>query len=458
MATIIHFRNTYCDDACFSTPTNSINGLQLLMETEISDNGKWVFEELTEKTLNGIVMTVFKSSVKPNESYNCSAIMYSSTIGCNGPVTFTVTDRSGNVTDKATVGATTGFFKAIEKGAVQIRTTYSGAPWIWLWNVDIETKSIIIIPGIMGSNLAAGENNPYVKGTLLWDASVLDFTVNDIYDAIQIDDKIQKIFSLKCNSDGSSLYDVTVINDNYGFGDTYKPLYDSLEAEYSEEYEVCFFAYDWRLSNEITAESLDAFIVENDYDKVILVCHSMGGLVASSYLAVGSEQRNKVEKMITLGSPLLGTPVMPYMWGSEDLTVLGYFTPEEAVCFSVLLECITGYNLIDSLIGNFESLYEMFPSEMYFDYNYAGETYLYTSLAGASVLEISTYSETKQRLVSYLPKYNSTLADNAENFHNSLYINSEHITSFVDTYYIAGYNISTIKGVEYNMWDWYIYR
>ena len=79
----------------------------------------------------------------------------------------------------------------------------------------------------------------------------------------------------------------------------------------------------------------------------------------------------------------------------------------------------------------------MFPTEQFFDANYANETYLYTSFLGISLLEIETYSDIQSRLRDYLPKYNSTLGEWAEDFNDSLYVNSEHITSLVDSYYIA---------------------
>ena len=65
-------------------------------------------------------------------------------------------------------------------------------------------------------------------------------------------------------------------------------------------------------------------------------------------------------------------------------------------------------------MGNFGSMYEMFPSEKYFDSLYADKTYLVTSFVGIGDLVISTYADTRQRLNSYLPHYNAALADSAE--------------------------------------------
>ena len=64
----------------------------------------------------------------------------------------------------------------------------------------------------------------------------------------------------------------------------------------------------------------------------------------------------------------------------------------------------------------------------------------------------------KSRLYDYLPKYNSTLGERAEDFNDSLYVNSEHITSLVDSYYIAGYNYSMVNDIHYNMLNWSSYN
>lgn len=52
---------------------------------------------------------------------------------------------------------------------------------------------------------------------------------------------------------------------------------------------------------------------------------------------------------------------------------------------------------------------------------------------------------------------NISLADSAEDFHESLYINNVHVTNLIDTYYIAGYGRQTIDKVEFDMMDWDVY-
>lgn len=264
-----------------------------------------------------------------------------------------------------------------------------------------------------------------------------------------------RIISLRCDENGASVYSVIPYNNLYGAGNVYETLYNGLSNEYGTQYDVQFFAYDWRLSNANSANSLDIFIQFHNYDKVVLVCHSMGGLVASKYLSLGSTQRNKVSKVIMLGSPLMGTPALPYIWGSEDMSLFPMF---DFLGDGEWIDAIAFYyDFIDYFIRNFPSLYEMFPNEKYFDSSYLGKTYLVTSYGEQGDLDITSYDDTQERLSSYLSFYSDELASSAKCFHDSLYSGSSHITELVDSYYIAGCDMKTMEKIKFDMLDWSIY-
>ncbi|MDR3238651.1 MAG: hypothetical protein LBT44_00995 [Clostridiales bacterium] len=72
-------------------------------------------------------------------------------------------------------------------------------------------------------------------------------------------------------------------------------------------YNVEFFAYNWLGDLNETAKQLEADINAKRYSKVILICHSNGGLLASTYIARSAANKNKVEKAVLLASPLWGT-------------------------------------------------------------------------------------------------------------------------------------------------------
>ena len=93
---------------------------------------------------------------------------------------------------------------------------------------------------------------------------------------------------------------------------------------------------------------------------------------------------------------------------------------------------------IDAIVGNFRSIYEMIPTRKYFDETYSDRIYLVTSIAGVFATHAETYDYSISELQTHLPYFSGDLARDADAFHNSLYVNGHHVTSFVDTYYISG--------------------
>ena len=461
---------------------NRLSGVSMTqIGTTYSDAQKWTFSQTaygyvlinegTKRTLNfgtetddwDLVKCTEYVELNPNVAFSSFAIALGETAQATTvtPIPSNTTYASltkdfiytSSNTNIVSINQETGEFCGENRGTAQISVMHKITGITKTFDVTVEKKAIIIVPGIMGTELMAGiNNNDYPYATDLWSASLLDGSLSVPEIAI-------RLISLRCNADGESVNDVVPYNNKYGAGDTYKSLYTYLQQQHGSEYTIEFFAYDWRLSNATSAASLNTFINEKDYDKVVLVCHSMGGLVASGYLSLGGSQRNKVETMITLGSPLLGTSVIPYLWGSEDFEVTGLLNFIELEDWhKVLLEYVTlNYDVFDMFLGNFKSLYELFPSEKYFDSAYAGKSYLITSIVGSSESEITSYNETKERLGSYLAFYKSNHVSSAEAFHSSLYSGSTHVTELVNTYYIAGYNISTVNIIEYDMWDWSVY-
>ena len=135
-------QNTYIDENLYlSSPDNSINNAQLIMENSLWLRGMWTFEAYTGASIDGVVMTHFTSGVAKGSYFSYSASAYSSTIGRNGPVTFSVADISGNSTNIATVGSTTGYFRGIENGQVRLYATYPNAPWLYYWIIDIQFEN-----------------------------------------------------------------------------------------------------------------------------------------------------------------------------------------------------------------------------------------------------------------------------------------------------------------------------
>ncbi len=71
------------------------------------------------------------------------------------------------------------------------------------------------------------------------------------------------------------------------------------------------FCYDWRRSVQDCADNLHTFLntleTQNENGRIMLVCHSMGGLVASAYAASYPEWKEKIASCVFVGSPLGGS-------------------------------------------------------------------------------------------------------------------------------------------------------
>ena len=160
---------------------------------------------------------------------------------------------------------------------------------------------------------------------------------------------------------------------------TYDNLYNSLKADSTikNNYDIVFFSYDWRMSNTTSANALNSFIIDKNYGKVTLIAHSMGGLVASAYLALGAEQQSKLEKLFYLASPLLGTPEMANILGRLDFSTFsgGSFNSLMSDVVNLLLFFVTfNPDSLRNLLCNYQSVYELMPSEYYF--SLANEFYI----------------------------------------------------------------------------------
>jgi len=138
-----------------------------------------------------------------------------------------------------------------------LNTTYS-------WQAQKEVDPVILIPGIMGS----------------WE--------------VQDEWRIDPIFHTYDN----------LMEAFIGAG------YKESPAD-SQDKNLFTFAYDWRADNNLTAgllkEKIEAVKNLTGRNKVDLVAHSMGGLVARSYIE-GNSYQNDVDQLIFLGTPHAGSP------------------------------------------------------------------------------------------------------------------------------------------------------
>ena len=270
------------------------------------------------------------------------------------------------------------------------------------------SKAIVVIPGVGGSVLRNS------KGEACW-----------IW--------LNRVSQIACDENGQSINTITAGTGDYGVIGLYKTLCTELEDNFGDEYDVIFFPYDWRLSNASSAAKL-AIAVNNSYDELILVAHSMGGLVASKYCANSATNRNKVDKLITLGTPFTGTPELIYVAETGDFNV---FASIAAI----------GQGVIKDLVSNFHCTYQLAPTTRYGN-NYG--SYIKKGNTSYSGSAARTFYSTRPWAMSdgsTKPMYSA-----ATTFHNSLIVSGTHIanSNLVDTYKIVGKNYDTKSKIIYD--------
>ncbi|MDM5326820.1 alpha/beta hydrolase [Neobacillus sp. CF12] len=209
-------------------------------------------------------------------------------------------------------------------------------------------KRIVFIPGIMGSELHEGKKLYFFGGTKRW---------------FSFDNKAVKRLKLEADKKrdiipGEPLrYGVKLVNNRLQDNVIYAPMLDMLETLSSSTVQVHPYGYDWRQDLWDTCEDFDKLISTfKKEDEIIIVAHSMGGLLAHTYCQWAGEQNKlpNIKQVITLGTPWKGSPdafkVLKY--GIKDK---GWFFPN--------------YDTIINIARTFPSIYQLLPSSKYCEHN-----------------------------------------------------------------------------------------
>ena len=159
-------------------------------------------------------------------------------------------------------------------------------------------EAIVVIPGIMGSELKD-------NGEVIWPGKIWE-----------LKSPYKHMESLRKPD-----LEVSDIIRDYPFEKQYADLIESLNKGGFEEGEngtLRVYPYDWRKDNALAADGLakviDDFVLSlGDDCSIILLAHSMGGLVARYYLESDIYSRrsgfSKVSTLITMGTPHKGAPM-----------------------------------------------------------------------------------------------------------------------------------------------------
>ena len=121
-----------------TAPASATNGEAVYTADSAGTTSQWILEPYTGEALNGVRKLSGALNLITGEELTYQICMYSSAVGVNGPVRYSVKNTDGTATDKATIEESTGHLTALKPGQIKIRATYTGAPYIWFWTATIE--------------------------------------------------------------------------------------------------------------------------------------------------------------------------------------------------------------------------------------------------------------------------------------------------------------------------------
>lgn len=255
-------------------------------------------------------------------------------------------------------------------------------------------RQIIIIPGIMGSEL---QLNQYK----IWPPNIAAYWkgMNVVVEKLgeTDNDQIQSVKAL----------------DRY-----YKELI-SYAKKLGDDIEV--FHYDWRLNNFNHIDKLKQ-IINLNADEVIIIAHSMGGIIAKLFLTsnVDSEIICKVSRLITLGTPWNGA--------AEAYTYIKY---------GAGIKFVRG--IFKSIIPYYESIYQLLPNKFYLERNQASFGYGYLNNENWENIYNDYY-------IPILKAHNLEFNNVLEKFYDAM---SLELPKTVIHNEIIGYGIPTLSSIHY---------
>ncbi|MDB5188554.1 MAG: hypothetical protein JWM92_152 [Candidatus Nomurabacteria bacterium] len=217
-----------------------------------------------------------------------------------------------------------------------------------------EHNPIIIVPGITGSFLSKG----YGDKSQIWP--------NIAQMALSPTDGFLNALELLTGGTQSTVRPMVVgdIIRSVASTDVFQTMIDTLTKNgYTEGTNLFVLPYDWRLSNTITQSLLKNTIAtalaKSGKTKVNIMAHSMGGLLVKDYLAENPDA--PIDNLFYIGVPHLGAPkaFKTLMYGDN----MGF----QFSLGSALQVPILDPNRVKIISQNMPSVYELLPSQKYFD-------------------------------------------------------------------------------------------
>ena len=211
-------------------------------------------------------------------------------------------------------------------------------------------KAIYVLPGYMGSKLYKGTDIRFLdQRPAFRQYPYEDMVNNNLYGS----GEVANVLGADVERYGK---------DAYGVVDTYKILITELKNRFDRVmscgvYDVKFFPYNWLGDINRSVEYLENDA--NSYDKIVIITHSTGALMASAYVCKNLVNQTKIEKLIMIAPPLYGTyaALLPLERGYSRADLLRFFEP---------LDVGTRNNWVKRITYNSPTTYQLLPSEEYF--------------------------------------------------------------------------------------------
>ena len=312
-------------------------------------------------------------------------------------------------------------------------------------SIQTNNVPIIIIPGIMGSQLYSdpeGKHKVWVDYGEIFGSAFLKY--KDLSQAIGYD---KKCYVINNQVNQVSLNEK---NREYGANEVYKKLVNTLCDKFPNR-KIYFFSYDWRQSNMDLGKELKKYIDEIlKAEKVDIVCHSMGGIVTSNYVA--DNGADKINKIITIATPYEGSPkiinvMLNYSVLINKDEILGNKNDlNKAVSmFGDWLFSLGG--LTKEVKTKFPSSSELVPSKELFNF------YEYYQISRNGFLGLNkTYNIIDYQKYNDIKKiiYNNNY-NNAETLQNKIKRNGINILAELpNSYFIVGIKQATIASLAFS--------
>jgi pimeloyl-ACP methyl ester carboxylesterase len=229
-------------------------------------------------------------------------------------------------------------------------------------------RAVVFVPGLMGSSLlykGQGRLGEEIE-KYLWSEDVLSI----------LSEETLTTLALPVPTGGKVVADrlirrVALFGLHVRTPEVYGPIVDYMRRLCADkETEFVEFPYDWRLSNSDSATTLADVLLERfgsiDAPKLVIVTHSMGGLVSTLALAKSVDLRKLVRMRIHIAAPFHGSikafstlkvrPALNPAYDSLAWALLTLWDVRRAL--SGRVRCT---DLLMNAIRTFSSIYELLP-------------------------------------------------------------------------------------------------